>query len=130
MEKVFVYGTLQRGFHNHALLGDSRFIGAATTAERYVLRSRPGGIPFVGRDLQVSHIVGELFDVDPNLLPRLDQLEGCRIDRPELSWYHRALIDVSCEGAAHRAWIYFNPETREPIVPGGDWARMKQDTIK
>lgn len=129
MEKVFVYGTLQRGFHNHALLGDSRFIGAASTTEQYVLRSRPGGIPFVGRDLQVSNITGELFEVDSKLLPRLDQLEGCRMDQPERSWYHRELIEVSCNGKLHRAWIYFNPDTREPIVPRGDWARMQHSNI-
>lgn len=130
MEKVFVYGTLQRGFHNHPLLGDSPFLGAATTIERYVLRSRPGGIPFVGRDLQVSKIAGELFEVDPDLLPRLDQLEGCRMDNPERSWYHRELIEVSCHGSVHRAWIYFNSDASEPVVSSGNWAHIQHSNIK
>jgi gamma-glutamylaminecyclotransferase len=123
MALVFVYGTLQKGFHNHRLLEVSSYCGPAKTADRYVLRSRPQGIPFVGRDKAVSQIEGELYEVSDATLRRLDQLEGCRIDNPELSWYHRELIDVHWRGECLQAWIYFNPDVREPIVEHGCWAR-------
>lgn len=123
MALVFVYGTLQKGFHNHRLLERSIDCGPAKTADRYVLRSRPHGIPFAGRDKAVSQIEGELYEVNDATLRRLDQLEGCRIDNPELSWYHRELIDVHWRGECLKAWIYFNPDIREPIVEHGCWAR-------
>ena len=33
--KVFVYGTLQRGRHNHHILRTARFIGKAATVRKY-----------------------------------------------------------------------------------------------
>ncbi len=123
MELVFVYGTLRRGFHNHRLLQHAECLGEAQTVEAYVLRSRAGGIPFVGRDLALSSIHGELFRIDERTLAQLDRLEGYRPEAHESSWYQRERIEVRCNGQRHTAWIYFNSDVTQPIVPHGDWAR-------
>ena len=126
MEHVFVYGTLQRGFHNHSLLANAPYLGEAETLERFVLRARRGGIPFVGRDQAVTPIAGELFAVDAATLRRLDQLEGYDPSFPERSWYRRERIDVRCENVVYTAWIYFNSDKTEPVVPHGSFKRLCQ----
>lgn len=121
---IFVYGTLQRGFHNHRLLATALFSGPAQTADKYVLRSRPGGIPFVGKDEARYPIHGELYVVKEHELAQLDRLEGCRMDAPELSWYHRERIAVLVGSQRVTAWIYFNPDRSEPVAPHGNWSQL------
>lgn len=73
--KVFVYGTLKRGYGNNALLAKAKFI------EKRVL---PGfklynaGFP-VARESPGDSIVGEVFEIskdDKNTLQWLDRLES------------------------------------------------------
>lgn len=124
MENAFVYGTLRRGFHNHRLLQDSKFLGEALTVELFVLRARPGGIPFVGNDLALSQVHGELYQISLATLRRLDLLEGHRPDAPQHSWYIRELVDVTCQHQRIRAWMYFNSDVSEPIVPSGNYKTL------
>ena len=129
---VFVYGTLQQGASNHYLLSgsDAEFLGTALTADRYIMRARrsPGrmGIPFVGKSQAVSRIKGEVYAVSDAVLKKLDQLEGCHIEEPSRSWYHREIVEVhfkdrSAEEKASKAWVYFNDGSQESIVPSGEW---------
>jgi gamma-glutamylaminecyclotransferase len=86
---VFTYGTLKRGFSNHALLqelsraGDASFVGAAVTASRLPLVCGPYRVPFLLNlpgDEEAgaggSRVAGELYAVTPRGLARLDELEG------------------------------------------------------
>src|SRR5262245_14117457 len=73
---LFVYGTLKRGCHNHRLLLHSQYIGEAQLAPNFVLRGE--GIPFLcpvepGTGLWVE---GEVYEVTPCQLHRLDSFEG------------------------------------------------------
>ena len=84
---VFVYGTLQRGCSNHILLDRARFLGQAVTEENFVMRtlvdaSGRRGIPFVGRDVPLGPVHGEVYAVDDRTLVELDRLEGCVPDDP------------------------------------------------
>lgn len=115
---VFVYGTLKRGFGNHHLLNGSKFISQAITKEKYALYV--SGIPFVIEDEPVSHIAGEVYEVDDKTLARLDHLEG----HPD--WYRRKSVDVSVnkdEGTGDarliEAWIYFFPKRQGTLVESG-----------
>jgi gamma-glutamylaminecyclotransferase len=96
---VFVYGTLKRGFTNHA-----RFLGSATWTGNYqTVRSFPLVLngercspclidaPGSGRPVR-----GEVFEVDAATLAALDRLE--RTTAPD--GYHRRLIEVApCDEA-------------------------------
>ncbi|KAL6909582.1 hypothetical protein ACP4OV_001863 [Aristida adscensionis] len=104
---VFTYGTLKRGFSNHALLqelaaaGDAAFVGAATTAPRLPLVCGPYRVPFLLNLPGAGHrVAGELYAVTPRGLHRLDDLEG--VSRAH---YERLPVSVdlaAAEGAAAR----------------------------
>lgn len=75
MHRVFVYGTLKRGFENHSLLEAATFVGKAHTLTAY--RMIDGEFPVLrdeGSDRRL--IAGELYDVDASTLKALDELEG------------------------------------------------------
>jgi gamma-glutamylaminecyclotransferase len=82
---VFTYGTLKRGFSNHALLqdlfltGDASFAGAAATASPLPLVCGPYRVPFLLNlpgAAGCHRVKGELYSVTPRGLARLDELEG------------------------------------------------------
>lgn len=89
MIKVFVYGTLMRGNSNNSFyLKDSSFVGKGIIKgyALYDLGSYPGIIP-----LENEYTKGEVFEVDDNMIPRLDQLEG------EGYLYKRNLVKVQID---------------------------------
>jgi gamma-glutamylaminecyclotransferase len=86
--KVFVYGTLKRGFGNHHFLAGAKFLGTGTTKEKFAMYS-DGGIPFVVKNEEVCFIHGELYMMDKMCLRNLDRLEG----HPRL--YKREEIAIS-----------------------------------
>lgn len=114
MEYVFVYGTLRKGCSNHGLLQDAKFLGLARTREKYALYTQD--IPYVVKDQAVSHIRGEVYQVDETGLGRLDILEG----HPD--WYAREKSAVYLDtGEKIQAWIYFFPEPHGELVQNGDF---------
>ena len=129
---VFVYGTLQKGSSNHILLAGSSFLGPAVTEASFVMRTLVDedgrrGIPFVGSDLPISPIHGELYSVDDEVLCTLDQLEGCVPNDPEASWYRREEVTVSVKGcAAMKAFIYLHERPASPLVHSGRWRDAKR----
>jgi gamma-glutamylaminecyclotransferase len=76
MTLVFVYGTLKRGFSNHAFLAGQSFAGEAETApgfELYALGGYPGMVAAPGAK---GVVTGEVWSVDDACLAQLDDLEG------------------------------------------------------
>ena len=78
--RVFVYGTLKRGFYNHRLLRemDAKFLGEALTREPMRMVLGEYGIPYLMRgEADGSAVVpGELWEVGDEGLDALDVLEG------------------------------------------------------
>lgn len=113
MTRVFVYGSLLRGMHNHRLLDGARFVGAARTPPRFTLRDL-GSFPAIvagGR----TQIVGEIYEVDAETLERLDRLEG----HPH--HYRREPIELE-RGEVAEIYVYVAPlGARAHAVPSGDW---------
>jgi len=101
---VFVYGTLKRGFGNHHLVEDAEEILEATTPG--VLYDLPYGFPAMvlpedaprNQSDESPLVHGELCiypeDELPEILRRLDFLEGYYPNRPESSLYLRILVKV------------------------------------
>lgn len=85
--RVFVYGTLKRGIHNHRLLEQSQYIGEAFTVEKF--RMYTTGFPVLFEDLEGKSVFGEVYDVDEETLKNLDHLEaeGRMYDRKHVTVY-------------------------------------------
>jgi gamma-glutamylaminecyclotransferase len=84
--RLFVYGSLKRGFAHHTLLGDAAREGPAVTAQGYRLvlqGSYPALVPGAGGSVR-----GEVYRVSAELLARLDAFEGC----PELYERHEVAL--------------------------------------
>ena len=113
---VFVYGTLKRGFPNHALMQGATFLGEARSVEAYpmIVQGRhfsPVMIPEPGSG---HRIVGELWVVDDVQLAALDQLESTHLP----TGYIRRTIAVEAltNGTKSEAQVYFKPRDRITLV--------------
>lgn len=79
MTKVFVYGTLKRGFPFFELgLADADFLGAVQTIQPYPMYIAADfyGPMMLDRPGEGLQITGELYDVEPAAMDRLDELES------------------------------------------------------
>lgn len=114
---VFVYGTLRRGFSNHARhLSHLKSLGQVTSAPLYEMIDL-GAFPGI-LEGGTTPIVGELYAVDTRDLQRLDNLEG----HPR--FYERKPIKIP--GMREAVEAYFLPRNRyraQPRIESGDYAR-------
>lgn len=107
MDRVFVYGTLKRGFPNYgAGLTGARFIGRFQSLERYPLVI---GGPWFSPNLidepgDGHRVFGEIFEVTAACLEILDRIES--VHKP--NGYKRVKIAVAPEsgGESVDAWVY------------------------
>ena len=120
MTCVAVYGSLREGFHNHYLLEGSKHIakGILRDFKMFSLGSFPAIIPSDSGEITV-----EVYEVSPNILARLDHLEGY----PQ--FYNRMEVPVAHgDGEYTEAWVYFVTRTPTGLaeVPSGDWSKHYQ----
>ncbi|MBR0779019.1 gamma-glutamylcyclotransferase [Bradyrhizobium diazoefficiens] len=124
-DRLFVYGTLMRGFDHpmaRLLSQHADFIGEATCRGRLVLVKHYPGLLLSDAPSDLVH--GELFRlrVPEELLRELDMYEACGEGFPEPTEYLRELIEVTLPGGAtDKAWTYlYNwPVTNLPHVASG-----------
>jgi gamma-glutamylaminecyclotransferase len=118
VERLFVYGTLKRGCAHHDLLAGARFAGAARTAPGFVLVDL-GAYPGMVRG-GAAAVAGELFEVDRELLARLDRFEG----HPHL--FRRARVPLA-GGPAAFAYLLDrrHADGRSAIPAAGGVARWR-----
>jgi gamma-glutamylcyclotransferase (GGCT)/AIG2-like uncharacterized protein YtfP len=117
MTRIFVYGTLKRGCHNHAFMAGQQFLGVAETVAGFTLfdlGGYPGMVPSAGCGLGVS---GEVWEVDDACLERLDGLE--RTSEGEYRRQAVALAEPFAQAGA-QAYVYLRSVEGFPAV-GSAW---------
>ena len=106
--KLFVYGTLKRGFGNNRLLYNSEFRGVDVVSG-FMMFSK-GAFPGVFKVPDVNNCIhGEVFDIDDQVLASCDRLEGVP------SFYDRIKVNLKTFG---EAYMYVLP------APAGDYKRV------
>ena len=124
-DRLFVYGTLMRGFdHPMATLlsRSADFLGTATCRGRlHLIKHYPG---LVVSDDPKDIVFGELYRLRDRdaLLGEFDMYEACGEGFPEPTEYLRQLIEVTLpDGTTQKAWTYvYNwPVTDLPSIESG-----------
>jgi len=114
MSRLFVYGTLKRGFRAHHMLSHARFLGEATTHPRYHLyavRWFPG---MVEDESIPGGVQGELYEVTEDDFVAMDRYEGA----PEL--FRREEIDLD-DGTSAIAYLFNHSCDNLQRVEEGVW---------
>lgn len=75
---VFVYGTLKKGFLRHSALRNAKYIGEFKTSPNYLMYHvhPPAGYPALVESESGKEIVGEVYEINQQILTDLDQIEG------------------------------------------------------
>lgn len=112
LKRVFVYGTLKKGFGNHRLLENAKYVGEAETVFPVYTMFDIGSFPGVVQGGETM-IKGEVYDVNDEEFANLDRLEGYP------SMYTREEIDTT----KGKAWMYlWNYDTNNlGILTTGEW---------
>ncbi|HLE17957.1 MAG TPA: gamma-glutamylcyclotransferase family protein [Syntrophales bacterium] len=127
-EKIFVYGTLRKGFPLHRYLADkARFVGAGTIrGALYDLGEYPGVV-----QSNKGEVKGELYELEnaSKYLRELDRIEEFDPENPENSLFIRSLTDVKlADKKTTKAWVYFLPSkpARARLILDGDYQRREK----
>lgn len=109
---VFVYGSLKKGFGNHSCLGKSLMVKEDALKSAYLvdLGSFPGMFQGDGE------VHGEVYEVSPAIMSRLDLLEG------HPNFYRREVVTLN---SGMKAWSYYlNQKYKDEgynVVTNGKW---------
>lgn len=115
--KLFVYGTLKKGFSNHYLLEDCTPIHDKVCLGGYKMYSL-GGFPCIKEAETTDVVEGEVYDVPSGRWPILDRLEGV----PHM--YHRKSENIMFEQDSEEVEVYVWSRDVEglPLVQDGVWS--------
>lgn len=128
--RVFVYGTLKRGFPNHRYMAGATYVGDALTVDAYPLVV--GGLwftPYLIPEKGEGHRVkGELWDVPEHMMPSLDALESVHLP----NGYRRQMIPVVFDGSGEQAeaWTYFRDRRHIAIIHTAPFADYQDRRYK
>ncbi|HOO33328.1 MAG TPA: gamma-glutamylcyclotransferase [Thermotogota bacterium] len=122
---IAVYGTLKKGFHNHRLLKEARFVGKGKTKGKYLLTTIAGNLiepdkkgvepfqkfekkdleetpfPYVFENREQYPIEVELYEVTEKQLKACDRLESVPY------FYYRKTVEILLADEIVRAEMYF-----------------------
>lgn len=112
---LFVYGSLLRGQLNHFWMERARYLGEARTEPCFELLDL-GPFPAL-MDGGSTAVHGELYEVDAQLLARLDVFE----DVPAM--YRRDVVQLQGQAPAQAYVLQPDHVHGRPRVPSGDWRK-------
>ncbi len=128
---LFVYGSLKRGFSNHHFLTGQVFRGLATT-EHEARMVDCGGFPGIVANLSPPgyRICGELWEVTPECLQRIDWLED--IDTGLYSRVEWPVVFEASDGARREvlAVIYLYHQSADGLTEVGPYWQIDWDTVR
>jgi gamma-glutamylcyclotransferase len=117
--RIFVYGTLLSGEHNHRWLQGASFIAPARTPPSFELRSLGGFPGLVARGR--TAVEGEVYEVAPSTLEALDRLEG------HPSFYRRTKVRLD-DGTEAETYLLEPPDVAGcPAISSGSWRTHRQE---
>ncbi len=131
MPLVFVYGTLRAGEINdlnaaarrHGIAAP-RLVGSGYVSGRlYDFGSYPGYVPAP----EGGRVVGDIYEIDPALVPVLDEIE--EVYPGQASLFVRVEHPVECPDGAVSCLLYPVGEHAVaglPAIPDGDWIRYRR----
>lgn len=119
---IFVYGTLKKGQSRASFLNDSLYLGEAKTRSLYRLFSVSEMYPALAEATQSQvclpglEVEGEVYEVTPDVVRRLDVVEGI-----DVGLYERRLVHLlDFEGAIE---TYFWSGSLDGLTDiGSHWA--------
>ena len=113
--KIFVYGTLKRGHGANRLLGDSEMVAEDHIDGAHMVSL--GGFPGVflsHREGTEGHVTGEVYEITPQILERLDHYES------NVSFYQRRKVQTR-SGMEVQVYEFLGASDRYPAVANGTW---------
>ena len=119
-----VYGTLKKGYSNHALLAQAQFVGSDLLKQICLYDIGP----YPGARLEASSgIEVELYAVTPSQLASLDLLEEYNLQDPDNSLYIRAQIKTR----SGIVWVYLyqGDVENKPCIRCGAWRPAAQTQV-
>jgi gamma-glutamylcyclotransferase (GGCT)/AIG2-like uncharacterized protein YtfP len=125
--KLFVYGSLRKGFQSPAYDYISRYFNFVSSAKVKGLLYDMGDYPAAVPTPEEKFITGELYELKKPVefdwaFAQLDDYEGLNTEGEELSLYMRDIAEVVYRNERTDAWVYwYNGDTQNrPIVSSGD----------
>lgn len=106
MEKVFIYGTLRRGFCNHEYVwGRIGFLGLCSTTKPYplVIGARWRSPYLLDEPGQGHRVKGDLFEADEEAFEIMDRLES--VGKPK-GYLRQKIMVTPDSGRDIEAWAY------------------------
>ena len=106
LNKLFVYGTLKKGFNNHHYVKEYECLGEANTVEKYPMINS-GYFPSLIDDKGIGYYIkGFVYLVDDNQLVKIDNLEG------HPTFFQRKEIDIAIGDEIIKCWCYFRVDLK------------------
>jgi gamma-glutamylaminecyclotransferase len=126
LPRVFVYGTLKKGFRLHDSLGpDAKFLGEFWLPG-YTMRAVGTAFPAIHLEpnVQGSRVFGEVYEISPQALRRCDWIEGVP------NHYFRREVMLLDVGWVY-TYCYPQPAMGDEFdrVVSGKWEKDKNDTV-
>lgn len=126
MFKVFVYGSLKKGFHNHYFLENSKLLGKGIL-KGATLYDMGISYPCMKIDKSDNVIYGEVYEVDFETLCAIDYLEGYNPGSSN-NLYNRQTVVVNMEnGDSNVCYSYeWAHEKRNHWKEIEEWTKFKR----
>lgn len=102
MNKIFVYGTLKRGYSNHHLLEGQQLVGEYYSFSQSFKMIDLNGFPGVIQSNDGAYVTGEIYQVDDVTFSNLDRLEGY----PSMFSREKFIFIQDYRDETEEAWMY------------------------